>query len=208
MTALLLALPAAAPASAAPAWDGTAHRLSTARRARMIGVSWHEGCPVPLRNLRLLKLPFWGFDGDVHRGRLVVHKRQAAPVLRAFETMYHAKFRIRRMKLIEAYDGSDARSMRANNTSAFNCRTVAGTNRWSQHSYGKAIDINPVQNPYVRGDSVQPAAGRDYLNRSNVRKGMLVRPGPVVRAFTAIGWGWGGDWRSSKDYQHVSRNGT
>ena len=197
----------AAETAAAPAWDGTWVRLSAERRAKMRGVSWRAGCPVPLRDLRLLRMPYWGFDGEVHRGRLVVNERQAAKVLSAFEKLYEAGFRIRRMKLIEAYDGNDAASMRANNTSAFNCRTVGGTSRWSEHAYGRAIDINPVQNPYVRGDTVQPRAGEAYLDRSNVRKGMIVRPGPVLRAFSAIEWQWGGDWQWSKDYQHLSRTG-
>lgn len=208
----LLAVPASAAAPATsfggpPPWDATSERLSAQRRAKMRGVSWHSGCPVPLRDLRLLRMPYWGFDGDIHRGRMVVNERQAAKVLSAFEKIYEARFRIRRMKLIEAYDGSDAASMRANNTSAFNCRTVGGTSRWSEHAYGRAIDINPVQNPYVRGDTVEPSAGEAYLDRSNVRKGMIVRPGPVLRAFSAIEWQWGGDWQSSKDYQHLSRTG-
>ena len=202
---LMLVLPVA-PAAARPTWDGSASRLPDALRERMVGVSWHRGCPVPRRDLRLLRMPYVGFDGDVHRGRMVVHERSAQKVLGIFEQIYEGGFRIRRMRLIEAYDGSDTRSMRANNTSAFNCRTVAGTSRWSEHAYGKAIDINPVQNPYVNGGTVQPAAGREYLDRADVRKGMVVRPGVVVRSFRAADWGWGGDWSSSKDYQHFSRS--
>ena len=173
----------------------------------MRGVSWHKGCPVPLRDLRLLRVPYWDFDGELRHGRLVVNERQDGKVLRAFHRIYDAKFRIRRMRLIEAYGGSDDRSMDANNTSGFNCRTVAGTNRWSEHAYGRAVDINPVQNPFVRGGTVEPEAGRRYLDRSNVRRGMIVRPSPVIRAFTAVEWSWGGDWQSSKDYMHVSRTG-
>ena len=200
----------AAPArsAVAPAWDGDSRRLSPALRERMTGVSWHRGCPVPLSDLRLLRMPYWGFDGTVHRGYLVVRDRQAGKVLNIFERMYDARFPIRRMRLIEAYDGSDAQSMRANNTSAFNCRKVPGTDRWSEHAYGRAIDINPVQNPYVKGSTVEPAAGVEYLDRTNVRKGMIVRSGPVVRSFTIAEWHWGGYWRYSKDYQHFSRTGS
>ena len=207
---LAVASAGAAPATSyggAPSWDGTSQRLSAERRDKMRGVSWHRGCPVALRDLRLLRMPYWGFDGEVHRGRLVVRDRQADRVLKAFARMYDARFPIRRMKLIEAYDGSDSASMRANNTSAFNCRTVPGTSNWSEHAYGRAIDLNPVQNPYVRGDTVQPRAGEAYVDRSDVRKGMIVRAGPVVRAFAAVGWEWGGDWQSAKDYQHFSRTG-
>lgn len=199
--------PAPAHAADAPAWNGTARKLPPKLRRRMRGVSWHPGCPVPLRDLRLLTMPYWGFDGTVHRGRMVVRFRQSRKVLRVFRRLYNRQFPIRRMRLIDAYGGSDAKSMAANNTSAFNCRKVAGTNRWSEHAYGRAIDINPVQNPYVRGSTVEPAAGRRYLDRSNVRKGMVVRPGPVVRAFARVGWRWGGDWHSAKDYQHFSRTG-
>ena len=208
--ALVAALVSATPVPAedAPAWDGTSRRLSEALKERMRGVSWHEGCPVPLRRLRLLEVPYWGFDGDVHQGRMVVNRRQDGKVLRVLHRLYGAKFKIRRMRLVDYYDGSDDRSMAANNTSAFNCRRVAGTDRWSEHAYGRAIDINPVQNPYVRGDTVEPEAGERYLDRTDVRKGMVVRPGPVVRAFSRVGWEWGGDWQSSKDYQHFSSTGS
>ena len=197
----------AQPATAAPAFNGTVEMLSREVRNRMIGSSWHSGCPVALSDLRLLRMNFYGWDGQVYRGRMVVNRWQAQRVLRIFGDLYEARFRIRRMYLVDAYDGSDDRSMAANNTSAFNCRRVAGTSRWSEHAYGRAIDINPVQNPYVNGSTVEPEAGRSDLDRSDVRKGMVVRPGPVVRAFADEGWLWGGDWNSSKDYQHFSQTG-
>ena len=192
---------------AAPPWDGSAEPLPHTLRQRMTGVSWRPGCPVELDDLRLLRMPYWGFDGEVHRGRMVVNARQANKVLRVFKRLYAEQFPIRRMRLIDAYDGSDDQSMAANNTSAFNCRRMVASSRWSEHSYGRAIDVNPVQNPYVRGETVAPTAGRRYLDRSDVRRGMVVRPGPVVRAFAAVEWRWGGDWSSAKDYQHFSRTG-
>ena len=204
---LFVALPVPEASAALPGWDGTAERLTPRLRDRMTGVSWHRGCPVPLGDLRLLRMPYVGFDGKVHDGKMVVRDRQSRNVLRAFRQMYEARFPIRRMLLVDAFDGSDGRSMRANNTSGFNCRTVGGSDRWSQHAYGRALDINPVQNPYVNGSTVQPAAGAEYLDRSNVRKGMIVRPGPVVRAFRSVEWHWGGDWESAKDYQHFSSTG-
>jgi len=201
-------VPSIPPAEAATAgWEGTSQRLNRKQRERMTGVSWRRGCPVRLRDLRLLTVRYHGFDGTVRTGRLVVRDTQARAMLQVFRDLYDARFPIRRMRLIEAYGGSDTKSMKANNTSAFNCRKVAGTNRWSEHAYGEAVDINPVQNPYVRGSTVQPAAGARYLDRSNVRKGMVVRPGPVVRAFSQVDWRWGGDWTSAKDYQHFSRSG-
>jgi hypothetical protein len=210
-TLLAAAAALAAPAQAAPSepllFRGSLSVLDSATRARMTGSSWHAGCPVAIRDLRLLRLDHWGFDGTVHRGRLVVHRRVAHPVLRVFRTLFYARFPIRRMRLIDAYGASDDRSMDANNTSAFNCRFVAGTTRWSMHAYGKAIDINPVQNPYVSGNHVSPDAGERYVDRSLDAKGMIHAGDRVVRAFAAEGWGWGGSWVSPKDYQHFSANG-
>lgn len=199
-------LPPAA-AGTSPAWDGTSEPLPAKVRRRMNGISWRPGCPVALDRLRLLRVPHWGLDGEVHRGRLVVRAKQARPMLRTLRELYADGFPIAKMRLVDAYDGDDDRSMADNNTAAFNCRRVSGTDRWSEHAYGRAIDINPVQNPYVRGDTVEPEAGRAYLDRSDVRPGMIVQPGPVVRAFGDVGWEWGGDWSSSKDYQHFSRTG-
>jgi hypothetical protein len=121
--------------------------------------------------------------------------------------LFNAHFPFRRIWLIDAYGSDDRRSMAANNTSAFNCRYVAGTTRWSEHAYGRAIDINPIQNPYVSGSYVSPAAGRAYADRSRRAPGMIHAGDVVVRAFASIGWKWGGYWRSSKDYQHFSSTG-
>jgi hypothetical protein len=162
---------------------------------------------VPLEDLRLLTLRHWGFDGRVRRGELVVHEDEARPVVRAFRELFRARFRIERMELVDAYDGDDERSMAANNTSAFNCRGVPGSTAWSEHAYGRAIDINPIQNPEVRNGEVSPATGRAFVDRPRAARGMVLAGGPVVGAFAAIGWGWGGDWRSLRDYQHFSANG-
>jgi len=108
---------------------------------------------------------------------------------------------------VDRFDADDRESMRHDNTSAFNCRYVAGTTTWSQHAFGRAIDINPVENPYVDGSHVSPPRGRRYLDRSDVRPGMIVRGDVVLRVFRRIGWGWGGDWSFVKDYQHFSANG-
>ncbi len=190
-----------------PPFRGSVQPLPRDLRRRMRGVSWRPGCPVPRRDLRLLRMRHRGFDGEVHAGRMVVAATVADDVLAAFRRVYRAGYPIRRMRLVEAYDGSDRRSMRRNNTSAFNCRTVTGGSGFSEHAYGTAIDVNPVQNPYVKDATVQPRAGRAYLDRSDARTGMIVRPGPVVRAFRKIGWTWGGDYRSLKDYQHFSSSG-
>ncbi len=173
----------------------------------MIGGSWHPGCPVPLRNLRLVRLTFWGFDDAAHQGELIVHRGWADEIVRVFHRLYLRRFPIRRMELVDAYGADDRESMRHDNTSAFNCRFVAGTTTWSQHAYGRAIDVNPVENPYVRGSHVSPRRGRRFLDRSDVRSGMVVEGDVAWRAFDRIGWGWGGSWTGARDYQHFSANG-
>jgi poly-gamma-glutamate synthesis protein (capsule biosynthesis protein) len=189
-----------------PVFHGSVSRLGADLRALMTGVSWHSGCPVALRDLRLLELDHWAYDGSVKRGRLVVHERAARKIRNVVERLFEIHFPIRRMRLIDAYGGSDDRSMAANNSSAFNCRFVAGTTRWSMHALGLAIDINPVQNPYVAGSHVSPPAGQDYVDRSRRAKGMIHAGDRVVRAFAARGWEWGGYWTYPKDYQHFSSN--
>jgi D-alanyl-D-alanine carboxypeptidase len=169
--------------------------------------SWRGGCPVHHSRLRLLRLAYWGFDGNRHVGRLVVHRRVARDVVTVFRTLYTARFPIRRMVPVSAYGGSDDASMAADNTSGFNCRFVSGTTRWSMHAYGLAIDVNPVENPYVSGARVRPPAGGRYLDRALRRPGMAVEGGVLVRAFDAVGWKWGGGWSGSSDYQHFSTNG-
>jgi D-alanyl-D-alanine carboxypeptidase len=183
-------------------------RIDARTRRLMTGRSWRRGCPVPIRDLRLVSLRYWGFDRRPHHGELVVHRRWSDEIVRAFGRLYAARFPIRRMRLVDRYGGSDRRSMRADNTSAFNCRWRAGSpGVWSQHAFGRAIDIDPVENPYVAGDHVSPRAGRRYVDRSRRRGGMIHRHDAVVRAFHRVGWSWGGRWRSPVDYQHFSASG-
>jgi hypothetical protein len=110
------------------------------------------------------------------------------------------------MRPVDAYRGSDDASMAADNTSAFNCRAAVapGPKRWSVHAYGRAIDVNPVENPYLEGGRVLPPAGRAFADRLRRRMGMA--EGALVRAFATVGWGWGGRW-SAPDYQHFSADG-
>jgi hypothetical protein len=164
---------------------------------------------VPPSQLRLVRLSYWGFDGRAHTGSLIVNRRVTRDVVTVFRRLYAARFPIRRMVLVERYRGSDDASMAADNTSAFNCRRIPGSPRrsWSMHAYGEAIDVNPVENPYVVGTRVQPPAGRRFLDRARRRPGMAVEGGVLVRAFAAVGWEWGGHWTSSRDYQHFSTNG-
>ena len=174
----------------------------------MTGVSWRPGCPVPLRDLRVVTASYRGFDGRTRIGRIVVHRDVAADVLTVFRRLYTARFPIRRMVPVDAYGGSDFRSIEADNTSAFNCRYVDGTTRWSEHAYGRAIDLNPIENPYVTSSgTTSHRASLPYVRRAPYRPGMAVEGGTVVRAFAAAGWSWGGRWSGDRDYQHFSASG-
>lgn len=172
-----------------------------------LGSSHRAGCPVVSSDLRLVEVTHLGFDGRARQGELVVHRDAAAAVVEVFRALHAAGFPVERMQTVDRYGGDDDASMAANNTSAYNCRRTTGGTSWSEHAYGRALDINPVQNPYVHGDFVAPEAGRAYLDRSRVRTGMVTPGDVVVRAFAAAGWQWGGDFRTLKDYQHFSASG-
>jgi hypothetical protein len=189
----------------APPFRGSVSKIPYQLRARMN--SWHRGCPRGLSRLRLVRTRYWGFDGTAKQGRLIVAAHWARPTLRVFRKLYAADFRIRRIRLPEAYGSDDDRLGNADVTSAFNCRFVEGTSSWSEHAYGQAIDINPRENPIVRANDVSPRAGRWFVDRSRRARGMIHSGDSVVRAFRSIGWGWGGNWRYPKDYMHFSATG-
>ena len=208
-SSLVVAALLAGSAAGSPAgFRSTISQLDTAQRERMTDVSWRPGCPVSLDALRLLTLTYHGFDGAPHTGRLVVPRDVAATLVGVFRRLYAARFPIRRMRPVDAYGGDDFRSIEADNTSAFNCRRVDGTSRWSNHAYGRAVDVNPIENPYVtsRGTTSHQAS-RPYLDRRRARPGMATPGGVLVREFGAAGWGWGGAWSGAHDYQHFSANG-
>ena len=201
----------AAVAGCGTTFCSSARVLDAPTRAAMTGVTWHVGCPVPLGDLRALTLSYWGFDGLAHVGHLVVHRDAVVSITRVFATLFAARFPIDKTVPIEAYGGDDDASTKDNNTSTFNCRPAFGaTTGFSQHALGRAVDINPVQNPYVRSDgtTLDPYAQR-FADRSLVANepGVITISGTVVRAFAAQHWGWGGRFRSVKDYQHFSSNG-
>jgi poly-gamma-glutamate synthesis protein (capsule biosynthesis protein) len=205
-------LDAKAPRRAVPpaAFAASVSPVTASIRRRMAS-SYREGCPVPPEDLRYLRLSYWDFDGRARQGELLVAAKHADALVGVFRKLYAAKFPLERMQLVSDYDGDDDASMAANNTSAFNCRTVAGTQRWSEHSSGAAIDLNPVQNPYVTDSGVSPPAGEAYAGSSDRRssvEGLITANSVVVRAFRDAGWEWGGDWTSSKDYQHFSAAGS
>jgi hypothetical protein len=171
-------------------------RIDADLRARMRW-SWHPGCPVPRKQLRYVTVSFVNFDGQPRQGELVVHKSVTADVITVMKRLYRRGFPIRRLRLIDDYRGSDPHSMRADNSSAFNCREAVGSpGEWSQHSYGRAIDLNPVENPYITSTgAVKPRNGRPYVDRTRHDPGMIHRHRFVVHAF------------ATKDYQHFSQNG-
>jgi hypothetical protein len=185
-----------------------AHSVSHVTAAQLPH-SWHRGCPVAPAQLRRVRLSYWGFDGRAHTGALVVNASAVGDVVGVFRRLYAGRFPVRRMRPIDAYRGVDERSLAADNTAAFNCRyaVAPGPKRWSVHAYGLAVDIDPVENPYVLNGRVHPRAGRAYLNRSRIRPGMAYRGGLLVNAFAAAGWQWGGRWTASPDYQHFSATG-
>lgn len=177
--------------------------------AAELGRSWHAGCPVGPSQLRTVRVSYVGFDGRAHTGSLVVNRAVVGDVQTIFGRLYAARFPIHRMQPVAHYGGSDDRSMAADNTSAFNCRyaVATGPRRWSVHAYGAAVDVNPVENPYLEAGRVLPPAGRRYADRSNARPGMAVAGGALVDAFAAVGWQWGGRWSASPDWQHFSATG-
>ena len=181
-------------------------RLSSSWRSRL-RYTWHPGCPQPLSGLALIHMTYWGFDQRAHTGELIVNAAVTRKLIRVFRVLYRARYPIRKMVLPDVYKGSDPRSTNANNTSAFNCRLVDGTNVWSMHAYGLAVDINPCENVYIDGGFIDPPRCKANADRSRRVPGLIHEGDVVTRAFDAIGWGWGGRWVTPKDYQHFSSNG-
>jgi len=169
--------------------------------------TWEQGCPVPPEKLAYITVPFWGFDGWVHTGELIVHDDVAADVIGVFEELYGARFPIEEMRVITRADVDAPPIGDGNNSGSFVCRPVTGGTSFSEHAKGLAIDINPFHNPYIRGDRVLPEQASTYIDRSLNEQGMLQPDSLVVQAFAEIGWSWGGSWNSLKDYQHFSANG-
>ena len=178
------------------------------------GGFWHKGCPVALSNLRLLTVRHWGWDGRQHDGQLVTNAAAARPLARVFGQLYALHFPIRHMLLSDMYGPKSGRPSNGDVTASFECRQAVpspcvggkGTGSWSMHAFGLAVDVNPLENPYVGcGQSRDPAA-RPYFDRSRHRRGMVTPR--VIAAFRSVGWGWGGAWTgNTKDYMHFSSNG-
>jgi hypothetical protein len=184
-------------------------------KAELQGRSWHAGCPVPLSGLRVLTVTYWGFDARSHQGQLVVDAQATAPLTKVFRRLYAMRFPVHHMSLQYEYGPAKAYRPRDGDfTASFSCRQAVpspctggtGTGSWSEHAYGEAVDLNPVENPYVGCGMTRDKTALSYVDRSRVRKGMVTPA--VVRAFESVGWGWGGGWAgSTKDWMHFSASG-
>jgi D-alanyl-D-alanine carboxypeptidase-like protein len=208
----LLAIPLAL--VALQSYESTVKPLTPPLRANLEARFWQPGCPVQLSQLRLLTVSHWGFDGKVHTGQLVVNRDVAHPLANVFRRLYDLRFPIRHMRLAHAYGPRRAYPADGDVSGSFVCREAVpspctGGSRsgsWSNHAYGHAIDLNPVENPYVGCGRVHDPSSAPYVDRSRRRKGMVTPA--VVRAFRSIGWGWGGEWSgATKDYMHFSTTG-
>lgn len=169
-----------------------------------LGETWRPGCPVGPEGLRRVELDYLDPDGRTQRGSLVVHQDYVDDVIEIFADLERMKYPIAKMQTVDHYPGAqDELSMRDNNTSAFNCRPLPGSTDWSLHAYGRAIDINPLVNPYIdNAGNLEPKTAGRYLDRGLAEPGMLKAGDPAVRVFTDRGWRWGGAWRNPVDYQH------
>lgn len=191
------------------AFQGTIQPIPSSVRARMEGCSWRGEDPRCPRwdDLAYLAVDHVTFEGNHATGELVVARAIADRALTLFRRLWQLGFPIRQLRLVDDYDGSDPASMAADNSSAFNFRVILGTNDLSQHAFGRAIDLNPVENPWRRPDRIAPPSGAAFADRSLIRPGMIVRPGPVVAALDELGWEWGGDWMHASDDHHVMIRG-
>lgn len=181
--------------------------LDEKTKKRISGISWREGSPVKLDELSYIKVAYWGFDEKEHFGELIVNKIVAQEIADIFKELYDNKFPIEKVRLVDEYESDDSKSMEDNNTSAFNFREVEGKpGILSKHAFGLAIDINPVQNPYIYKGELSPISGKAYMNRNTLKKGMIVENDICYKAFIKRGWQWGGSWKNEKDYQHFQKN--
>jgi LysM repeat protein len=184
-----------APASPLPAWRSHIDPVTVGM------VNWDTRCPVAPGNLRKVWVSYIDLQGNYHNGSIIVRSDLAAATQRIFFTLFRWRYRIMAMAPMSVnMPGQTDMSIV---TAGYNCRPVAGTRVWSEHAYGTAIDVNPLQNPMLRGALIDPAAGALYRNRSRHLLGMI-HPDGAARAFTANGFYWGGRWSSLKDYMHFS----
>lgn len=187
-------------------------KIDNSIKERMIdGESYKKGCPIPLGDLRYLEVSYIDFNGKSDIGEIIIHKDVAKETVDIFRKLYKINYPIKQMRLVSDFKADDWQSIEADNTSAFNCRNIAGTNRWSKHAYGKAIDINPLENPYIsKKGTISHQYSLQYKkrihkNNSPQDKAILLPNDKATKIFKSYGWIWGGDWNSIKDYQHFEK---
>ncbi len=193
-------------------YSNSVSKITPEIKKRMIkGNSWRNGCPVSLNDLRYLRIGYLDFNGQSKEGELIVHKDVSVEVTKIFEALYEMDYPIKKMRLVSDYKANDWQSIEADNTSAFNCRNATGSKKWSKHSYGKAIDINPIENPYIsRSGRISHKESLQYRKRvhkksTSADKAVLLKNDKATKIFKKYGWKWGGDWSKVKDYQHFSK---
>ena len=193
-------------------YQSNIYKITPEIKKRMTkGNSWRKGCPVGLNDLRYLRMTHIDFRGKDVVGEIIVHKDVSVEVTKIFKSLYTIGYPVKKMRLVSDYKGNDWQSIEADNTSAFNCRNATGSKKWSKHSYGKAIDINPIENPYIaRSGRISHKASLTYRKRVHKKdtyadKAVLLKGDKSVQIFKKYGWVWGGDWSGVKDYQHFSK---
>lgn len=169
--------------------------------------SWTEACPVTVDELRYLTMTHHGFDQELHTGEMIVNTSVAEDVVDVFRALFDAGFPIEQMRVTTLEEIDDPPTGDFNETGSFVCRPAVGSTSWSAHAYGLAIDVNPFHNPYVKDDLVIPELASAYADRDNARVGMIFPGDVVTQAFADIGWKWGGEWNTLKDWMHFSQSG-
>jgi hypothetical protein len=154
-----------------------------------------------LNQLKLLDVEYFSFDNKLHRGQILINKKVTKDIKDIFQFIKTSKFPVEKIIPIVKYNWSDETSMLDNNTSAFNYRLVDGNKVLSLHAYGLAIDINPIQNPFIKNGIRTPATAK-YDEKA---VGTITRNSDLVKEFKKRGWMWGGLWLSGRDYQHFEK---
>jgi hypothetical protein len=186
--------------------------LSEELKTYITGISYpDEGTTeIDYDDLSYVHVLHWNFEDEETEGELICNQAIAQDLTEIFYELYLAGYQIEKIRLIDAYNGDDEASMEDNNTSCFNYRDVSGSNKLSSHAYGLAIDINPFYNPYVRyqkegGQIVQPEGSEIYTDRLAAFPYKIDQSDLCYQLFTKYGFTWGGNWNSSKDYQHFQK---
>lgn len=179
--------------------------VPNAVKVRMQGKSMPDTAQISFDQLRYLTLPYYDFDGHIRKGELICNKAISYDLLCIFRALFSRAYPINSIRLVDDFDADDETSMQANNTSCFNYRTIAGTNVLSRHAFGMAVDINPLQNPCVRGSRIQPKTATNFVDRDKDFLHKIDEDDFCKEVFTSFGFQWGGDWRRMKDFQHFEK---